>query len=383
MKRIFLSFLIFVVSIGLFAKKGKVASALNYIDMGSLDKAKEAIDGAEVHEKTKDWPRTYYAKGRLAQASFESDDAKAKDLYPDPLMVAYNSYLKAIELDDKDSMGKLVTLQVAQLGNDFLQWAADEFEAENYKKSLAAFETLIELQKSDIYVSTLDTVLLFNAGIVAINAEDYDKAINYFNQCIEMEHEGAAPYEYLHSIYNTIDDPANAERVLKEAIDKFPEAQNILLSLIQFYLVNEKDTEAFDYINMALESDPDNYRLHWAEGVLYMKQDRLEEATVALQKSIDLDPDFFDTQYNMGVCYYNMGVNLFDAANDIMDNKKYNEAVEEAKKVFSKSVPYMEHALEIKPDDLDTMNSLKELYYRLQLTDKYNEISKKIEEIGG
>jgi tetratricopeptide (TPR) repeat protein len=383
MKRIFISFLIFVVSIGLFAQKGKVASALSYIDQGSLDKAKEAIDGAEVHEKSKDWPKTYYAKGRLAQSIYESDDAKVKDLYTDPLIVAYNSYMKAIELDDKDAMSKLITLQVAQLGNDFLDWAGREFEAENYKKSLQAFEVLIDLQKSDIYVSTLDTVLIFNAGIVAINAEDYDKAIKYFNDCIAMDHGETAPYEYLHSIYNTIGDPANAEKALKDAIAKYPEAQNILLSLIQFYLVNEQDKEAFDYINMALKSDPDNYRLYWAEGVLYMKQDKLEEATVALAKSIELEPDFFDTQYNMGVCYYNMGVNMFDAANDIMDNAKYNAAVEEAKKVFSKSLPYMEHALEIKPDDMDTMTSLKELYYRLQMTDKYEAISKKIEEIGG
>jgi len=383
MKRIFISFLIFVVSIGLFAQKGKVASALNFIDMGNLEKAKEAIDGAEVNEKTKEWPRTYYAKGRLAQAAYESDDAKAKGLYTDPLLVAYESYMKAITLDDKDAMSKLITLQVAQLSNDFLMWAGDEFEAENYDKSLQAFETLIELQKSDVYVSVLDTVLIFNAGIVAINAQDYDKAIEYFNECIRMEHGEAAPYEYLHSIYNTLEDPANAEKALKDAIVKYPEAQNILLSLIQFYLVNEKDKEAFDYINMALETDPDNYRLHWAEGVLYMKQDRLDEAIVALGRSIELEPDFFDTQYNMGVCYYNKGVAMFDAANDIMDNKKYNEAVEEAKKVFAMSVPYMEHALELKADDMDTMTSLKELYYRLQMTDKYNEISKKIEELGG
>lgn len=383
MKRFFLSFLIFVVSLGLFAQKGKVASALNYIDVGNLEKAKEAIDGAEVDDKTKEWPKTYYAKGRLAQALYETNDAKMRAVYQDPLIIAYNSYLKSIALDDKGAMQKMITLHMAQLGNDFLTWASEEFEAGNYAKSLLAFENLIELQKSDMYVGTLDTVLVFNAGIVAINAEDYDKAINYFEQCIEMGHGEAAPYEYLHSIYNTRGDLENAERVLKEAFEKYPEAQNILLSLIQFYLVNEDDQKAFDYIKVAMEADPQNYRLYWAKGVLYMKQDKLEEATVALARSIEIEPDFFDTQYNMGVCYYNMGVTLFDAANDILDNKKYNEAVDEAKKVFAKAVPYMERALELKEDDLDTMTSLKELYYRLQMTDKYNEISSKIEEIGG
>ncbi|MEZ5010439.1 MAG: tetratricopeptide repeat protein [Bacteroidales bacterium] len=322
-------------------------------------------------------------QGKACRASYESTDAKMKKLFTDPLLVAYENYLKAIKLDDKGSIEKLVTLQVGQLGNDFLVWAGEEFDAENYDKSLAAFETLIDLQQKDFYISTLDTVLLFNAGIVSINAKQYDKAINYFNRCIEMGHGEAAPYEYLNSIYITLGDNENAERVLVEAFEKYPEAQNVLLSLIQFYLVNEMDQEAFSYIQKAMAADPGNYRLFWAEGVLYMKQDKLEEATVALGKSIEIEPDFFDTQYNMGVCYYNMGVNMFDKANEIMDNAKYNAAVEEAKKVFAKAIPYMERALELKDDDLDTMKSLKELYYRLQMTDKYNAIVSRIEEIEG
>lgn len=383
MKRFILSLLISIVSLGLFAQKGKVSSALNFIETGSLEKAKEAIDGAEVHEKTKDWPRTYYAKGRLAQALFESNDAKMRAIYKDPLLVAYDSYKKAIELDEKDAMTKMILLQVSALSNDFLTWAAEEFEAENYKTSLLAFETLIDLEKSDMYISVLDTILLFNAGIVAINAEEYDKAIDYFKQCAAVGHEGPAPYEYLHSVYNTKGDKENAEKILKEGFEKYPDAQNILLSLIQFYLFNEMDQQAFEYITMAKESDPNNYRLFWAEGVLYMKQDKLEEATEALAKSIELEPEFFDTQYNMGVCYYNLGVAKFDAANDILDNAKYNAAVEEAKKVFAKAVPYMEKAHELNPEDLDSLSSLKELYYRLQMTDKYNEVIKKIAEIEG
>lgn len=383
MKRFFLSFLILIISAGVFAQKGKVNSTLNYVDNGNLEKAKEAMDGAEVHEKTKDWPKTYYAKGRLAQAMYESNDAKIRKLYDEPLMVAYNSYLKSIELDDKDRMSKMVILQIPQLSNDFLTWAGEEFEAENFKKSLAAFETLISLQKSDLYIGMFDTVLLFNAGIVAINAEEYDKALDYFEQCIEMEYGDSQPYEYMHSIYNTRGDMENAEKILIAAFEKFEDSPNVMLSLIQFYLVNEMDKEAMEYITMAKADDPNNYRLYWAEGVLYMKQERYEDATVALAKSIELEPEFFDTQYNMGVCYYNMGVNMFEIANDILDNEKYNAAVEEAKEVFAKAIPYMEKALELNPDDVATMTSLKELYYRLQMTEKYDAITKKLDEIEG
>ena len=76
MKRFILSLLISVIALGAFAQKGKVSSALNYIDAGNFAKAKEAIDAAVVHDKSKAWPKTFYAQGRLAQALYESGDAK-------------------------------------------------------------------------------------------------------------------------------------------------------------------------------------------------------------------------------------------------------------------------------------------------------------------
>lgn len=370
-------------SVGLFAQKGKVTSTLNYVDNGNLVKAKEAMDGAEVHEKTKDWPKTYYAKGRLAQAIYESPDAKTSKLYDEPLIVAYNSYLKSIELDDKDRMEKMIILQIPQLSNNLLTWAADEFEAENYKVSLTAFETLIELQKSDLYLGMLDTVLLFNAGIVAINAEEPEKALNYFEKCIEMEYGESQPYEYIHSIYLTQGDMESAEKILIAAFEKFEDSPNVLLSLIQFYLINEMNEEAMEYIAIAKAEDPDNYRLYWAEGVILMNEENYDDAITALERSIELEPEFFDTHYNMGVCYYNKGVNMVLVANDIMDNAKYNAAMEEANKVFANAIPYMEKALELDPVHVGTLTSLKELYYRLQKTDKYDEVIKRLEEIEG
>ncbi|MCD4769949.1 MAG: tetratricopeptide repeat protein [Bacteroidales bacterium] len=381
MKRFFLSLLISIIAIGAFAQKGKVASTLNFIDAGTFDKAKEAIDAAIVHEKTKEWPKTYYAKGRLAQALYETDDPAKQALYPEPLMLAYTSYLKSIELDEKESMQKLVILQLPQLSNDFLEWAIAEFEAEEFVKSLIAFEKLIEIQKSDIYIGSVDSAVIFNAGLSAYNAKLWDKAIDYFDQGISMAYGKTQPYLFKYLTYNEMGDMENAEKALTDAFEAFPADQNILLNLIQFYLENEMDDAAFDYINMAKESDQNNYSLFWAEGILYLKQDKFDEAIIALKKSIEIKPDFFNTQYNIGVCYYNKASNMFNEANDIMDNAEYKEATDKAYKVFGDAIPYMETAHDLNPDDLETLISLKELYYRLKMTEKYDVVVAKINEL--
>ena len=381
MKRFFLSLLISIIAIGIFAQKGKVASTLNFIDAGNLDKAKEAIDAAIVHEKTKEWPKTYYAKGRLAQTLFETGDPAKQALYPEPLMVAYNSYLKSIELDEKESMEKLIIMQLPQLSNDFLDWAIALFEASEFDKSLIAFEKLIEIQKSDIYIGSVDSAVIFNAGLSAYNAKSWDKAIDYFDQSIAMGYGDTQPHLFKYLTYNETEDLKSAEKALTDAYESFPADQNILLNLIQFYLENEMDDAAFDYINKAKESDQNNYSLHWAEGVLYLKQDKYYKAIAALEKSIEIKSDFFNTQYNIGVCYYNQASNMYNDANDIMDNAKYKVAIDKANEVFTSAVPYMETALELKPNDLETMISLKELYYRLKMTEKYDVVVDKIAEL--
>ena len=89
MKKFFLLIAAVSISFGAMAQKGKVTSALSYIDQGILDKAKDAIDQALTNESTMNWFNTYFAKGKLCQATFESENPKFNAFYPDPLEEAY------------------------------------------------------------------------------------------------------------------------------------------------------------------------------------------------------------------------------------------------------------------------------------------------------
>jgi len=108
MKKYILLFAAIVFSLGVMAQKGKVASSLTLIDQGALDKAKEAIDQAMVHEKTKNWSNTYFAKGKLCQAVYSSDNQSYKSFFADPLAEAYAAYEKSIELDPKGGAKKRI-----------------------------------------------------------------------------------------------------------------------------------------------------------------------------------------------------------------------------------------------------------------------------------
>jgi tetratricopeptide (TPR) repeat protein len=381
MKKVVLLLSAIVITIGVEAQRGKVNSALNFIEQGSLDKAKENLDEAVKHAKSKDWPKTYYALGRLAMASFESENSKFKNFFKNPLIEAYEAYEKSMELDDKDAMKRLLQVNntYAVLGNMFINLAVQEFQNENYRGALDAFKYNIKISETDVYIGMVDTGIIYNAGLAAYNGKFYEEAIEYFEMCTESGYEGTAPYTLMYYSYIGLEDLDNALNVLNRAFNKYPGDQDVLLVLIQHYLDHDQTEEGLESVAVAIEKDPENPSLHLAEGVFYMKLENYAKAVEALEKSVELNPEDFATQLNLGICYYNLAFEKYLESNEIMDVKKYNEAVEQVNEMFKKALPPFETAHKLNPEDIDTMKNLRELYYRLQMEEKYQEINKKLE----
>lgn len=373
------------ISFGAMAQKGKVTSALSYIDQGLLDKAKEAIDQAMVDEKSKDWFNTYFAKGKLCQASFESENPKFKEFYADPLAEAYVAYEKAMELDPKGTMKKKIITNMVynSLAVNLYAQGSARFEAKEYESALKSFETQIKITESDKYAGAIDTGMYYNAGLAAVNSGKYNEAIKYFEKCAEMKYLGITPYYQIYESWLGLGDTIKAESILTSLTDKFPGDKGITLQLIDLYIKSNKNEEALKYIKVAKEADPGNYSLYFAAGIIFLNQNRNDEAIVELGKSIELKGDLYDTQYGMGAAYINKASDMFVKANEIMVVKDYTVAIDQANLVYGKALPYMEKALELKPDDVYAMRSLKELYYRLKMTDKYNTVKAKLDVIDG
>ncbi len=381
MKKVFLLLAVICISTGAFAQKGKVTSAMTFIEQGTLDKAKEALDQAMTDPKTMNWFNTYFAKGKLCQAVYKSDNPTFKAFYTDPLDEAYNAYEKAMQLDDKGGTKKrIITGMVYNaLALDLYSQGGTQFDTKDFAGALKSFETQIKITESDKYVGVTDTGMYYNAGLAAANAGKHEVAVKYFEKCAEMKYLGVTPYFQISQSYLQMGDTLKAESLLKSLPDKFPGDKNVTLQLIDLYIKAGKNDEALKNLAIAKADDPGNYSLHFAEGIIYLNANKYDEAITDLTKSVELKPDLYDSQYGLGAAYINKASDMFVKANDIMDVNKYNTAIEEAMAVFAKALPNMEKANELKPDDVFAMRSLKELYYRLKMTDKYNAIKAKLD----
>jgi tetratricopeptide (TPR) repeat protein len=392
MKRTTILFALLFATIGVFAQKGKVTSAKSYKDAGNLDKAvaliEETIDASNPKTKSSiNWPGTWEARGEIYQAVFQSKDENYKKLSTDPLTIAYDSYLKALSLDEKDRFSKSVKIKLTLLINDLTNQAVAAFNEENYEKALKSFEQIMNIEQTPVYKAdspnSVDTVIIFNAGLAAYNAQKYDKAIEFYKNAAKYKYNGARTYQLISSSYLLKKDTIGALDVLKEGLNEYPGNGTILVEVINIYLNANKVDDALKYLNIAIAQDPKNSSYYFAKGTLYDKLQKTEEATECYLKAIEFKEDYFDAYYNLGALYYNKGVKQIDVANSIPSNQpdKYEIEKDKADVEFKKAIPYMEKAHEINPTDKFTMESLKTLYYRLKMLDKHAEIVEKMKNL--
>jgi tetratricopeptide (TPR) repeat protein len=395
-KVLLLCFILGSINYNIFSQKGKVNAALNLIATEEFEKAIENLEAAQINEKTKDWPKTYYAWGKVYHALYKSKKNDLKAKYDNLLELAYLNFKKASELDTLKKIGDIMDLDVFNLYQDLFSYGVKSFESKKFDQALKAWENALDIRKySKLTRDVIDSSTIYNCGIAAMNALNYNKAIEYFNKANEINYGGPNTYILLKSCYLSQGDSIKALDVIKKGFEKFQNDQAILIDLINYYLVSKNTKDALIYLDLAIQNDPKNASFYHAKGTLYDKMNEYEKAIELYKKAIELKPDYFDAYYNLGAIYFNKGINLYKEANDELDAKKYEIKKNIADSVYIKAIPLFEKALEIIPDDnfkrdntLSTLDNLKNLYFRFKTAKpeyeaKYNEVINKIKEIKG
>lgn len=363
-----------------FAQKGKVNAAYNLIIAGELEKAKERLDLAVVHEKSKDWPKTYYVMGKFYHSVYLSDKTELKSKYENALDLAYENYKRASGMDTLDKLKNFMEVDIIDFYSKLYSAGVEQYEKEKYDIAAKYWIYAISSRKfSSLYKDVADSSLIFNVGIAAYFGKDYDMAIDYFTQSTNLNYGGANAFVYIKNSYLEKGDTATALGFLQQGFNKYPEDQNILIELINYYLTTGGSEKALEYLALAKEQDPSNPTFYHAEGTLYDKMGNIDKAIECYNKAIEIDQEYFNSYYNLGVIYFNRGVVLADSANMTLNDKVYEKLKKEADHKFEETVPIFEKCLELRPDDRETMDNLKILYYRLQMTEKHEEMKKRLD----
>lgn len=359
-------FIIFLlgITLGASGQKSRVMAVMQMIDAAKYDEAKETIELAIWNDKTSRWPRTYYAKGLLCQTAYEG--GKKTNLYPDQLFVAYDAYEKALELDVRERLHNSIKQKYYLLANDFIKLGQELYTKKDYSASLQAFENALLIGKSELISAKTDTSLVYNTAMAAYKSENWDKAIRYLTGLHEDAYSTNVTLLLATACIDAGDSIAG-EEVLKEGIVLYDYDETLVMYLVNFLVDSGRLEAALEIVDRAVKASPGSSRFHWAKGLIYRRMNNYQEAIESFLKAAELSPDQAALCYHLGVCYYNMGIELRESALKIDENDHYREIREQYLEKFREAVEWLELSYELDPANEETVSKLYQLYYQLQM----------------
>jgi tetratricopeptide (TPR) repeat protein len=354
----------------------------------------KSIETAELSNGTKQEKYVYEGYELIFNNSKLANWNQTRYLVERPLDKAYEAFAKCQELDKEGKMAKKLLEKYTELAEQYQKEGISEYlkgtqadEAKDvnlshnfYVSAFKNFKNAVEVNALPI-INKQDTIYMYYAGFCANRAKDFSSAIKYLEMARSLKLEDAAMYQLLGETYIETGDTTKGIAVVKDGISTIKENGALVIFLVNFYLKKGESQAALEYLKMAKEQDPSNKTLYFVEGTLYDKLNDFENAKTAYQKAIDMDPAYFEPTFNFAALHYNRAVKMIDDAVLEKDNKVYEQKINAAYKELEKVVPMMEKAAELGPEDKAVLETLKNIYYRLKMTDKMEEIKQRLDKL--
>ena len=305
--------------------------------------------------------------------------------------VAIEAYKKALELDPKQAEKVKEGLQ--QLANYSSQVGNTSLDAARYAEAADGYLAAHKILAEPVMGNQPDGTLVYYAGYLrtmdgATNPASFVKGAQHLEDALAMnfaDEEGNIYYYLFHCYYGQKEaDKANvmkAKDALLAGIEKFPKNERILEGLMQLYTAEEGVGDPQDLVAMLdgqLATNPESVDLWFGRGRLFYALKNFDESIASFQKVAELKPELYDGWFYLGLFYTLKG----DQQNQIINEKQYtSQAAYDAdlaavNDIYRQAIPAFEKALEINPQSVDTLESLKALCFRLRdepgMEAKYN-----------
>lgn len=360
-----------------FAQNGSVVSAQIYQQDGLLDKAKDEIDSAVKNEKKSLDPKAWLTRGDIYTAIANNQVPAYEPIMAGSAKIAYDSYLKAIELENKPDgrTTKTAKSSLDLLWSPLINEGVKKYNEKAFKEAVEQYALAASLRPKD---TTAYMYALFASESMK-NEEGAKNALGYYDKLLTEFKLKRISY-YYNSVYfinQYLKDDVLLENTLKKARTDFPDDGGLLTEQVNLYIKQKRDDECIALLQKEMAVKPNSAPLLFNLGTLLDQKGKNDEALEYYNKALTITPDAFDINYNVGANFYNRAVPIFNKVNQMkMDeyNKTGKKLESDGAELLKKALPYFEKAYSVKPDDFDIKKILKDSYYRLKMKDKADAI---------
>lgn len=406
-----------------FAQKDEVKDAEkalkkeNYAEaLAAINSAESTIDAADAKLKAKYYyvkGQAYYNMAKAGENTFENMDAA----------VAAFDKLVAVEKESgKEKYSDEVTQLKTEGANIILTAANKKYEAKEFEAAYKGFEKVYRL-------SSKDTLMLYNAAVIALQGEDFDQSIKYYEELKDLNYDGSEmkyvatnketgeqenfPDEATRDLYvkggsheNPVDEksPSKRSEVIKnlallyvqegqndkalaafaEAKKQNPDDANLIISEANVYYQMGNKDKFKELMSEASKMAPDNADLQYNVGVVTMEQEDYVGARKAFERALEIKPDYANAALNLSSTYINEGNALVEDMNKLGNTKadveKFNQLKDKKDDLFNSGAKVLEDYIDVNgTSNTDVLNQLKNIYGALGDTENFMRLKKLIE----
>lgn len=287
----------------------------------------------------------------------------------------------------------------------------------DYKKMKEHFDTAMELmgapgQANQKFMNKIvqDTDRFwresFNKGVQNVKAEKLEDAAANFKDCILVDPERPEAYRNLgfvnlqkDEVESAIDNYEEVIRIDQKDVDTMADIGRLYMRNQQYdktiemmdkilqvdslnvdaiaqkamaYDFKGESDSAFAAYEEALGKRPDDTDLMFNLGRLYFMKENFVKAIEYFEKVIEKNPDDFESNLNAGNAYLSLAQEVLKKERQMSSDELAKVPAEEIKvkkdqesEYYKKSIPFLEKAAELKPDDPAVWNNLGVAYVNI------------------
>jgi tetratricopeptide (TPR) repeat protein len=205
--------------------------------------------------------------------------------------------------------------------------------------------------------------------MAAFEGQNWEKAAIYLSVLHEAAYSPGTSLLLSEARLNT-GDTLRGEEIMMHSLEQYQFPDTLVMYVVNYEVRAGNMDTAIGVLDKAIAAKPEHFRFLWARGLVYEEMNRHEEAIASFLQAAEYSEDRPLLYYHLGICYYNIGVDLRESALNITDKASYGRAREEYLEKFRDAVHWFERSYELDPHNENTVTRLRQLYYQLQLKDK-------------
>lgn len=397
-----------------FAQKREIRRAGKAVEKGEYQEAKDYLNQAEAELSgaDQDEKADYYLYKGYALIGSGENVATAD------LMAAAEAFKKAEELGHDEAQEGLIAAS-----NAMVNAAIADQNAQKYGEAAEKLYAGYQLNKQD-------TVYLYYAASNAVNIQDYDKALEYYEELKELGFSGEQ------TIYTAVNKETGEREQMssEQQRDLFVKSGNyidpkdevseskkgeIAKNIALIYIEKGEDEKAIAAMEDAKKENPNDLNLMQAEADMYYRMGDMNKYREIMEMIVSQNPSDPILYYNLGVSaaemgdteravdYYKKAIELDPSMNNARvniayvilsqerplveemnslgmseeDTKRYEELSAKRQKLYEDAIPHLEAVLERDPSNVEAARTMMNIYYQLNQPEKAEEMKQKVAEI--